>query len=83
MLNKALISGGITSKAQVIHFLAQISHESSDFKFMNELGPKNQDARTYFNSKYSTRKDLGNLGGDDGYNYRGFGAIQLTGRANF
>ena len=51
---------------------------------MNELGPKNcEDIREYFNKKYSNRQDLGNLGGDDGYNYRGFGPIQLTGRANF
>jgi putative chitinase len=50
---------------------------------MNELGKKGQDPKTYFNLKYSSRKDLGNTGGDDGYNYRGFGPIQLTGRANF
>lgn len=35
------------------------------------------------NRKYSDRNDIGNKGGDDGYNYLGRGIIQLTGKNNY
>jgi putative chitinase len=37
--------------------------------------------KAHFNNLYSSRDDLGNLGGDDGYKYRGRGYVQLTGRS--
>ncbi len=68
----------------LVAILATIGVESGTFKPVREgywLSPET--ARRVFNKDYSNRKDLGNKGGDDGYNYRGAGFIQLTGRNNW
>ena len=41
------------------------------------------DEKEVANRKYSKNTDLGNNGGDDGYNFLGRGIIQLTGRSNY
>jgi putative chitinase len=59
-------------------FLAQVIHESGGFRYMREIwGP------TEAQRKYENRHDLGNTKIGDGQRYKGRGAIQLTGRANY
>lgn len=66
------------SPKRLAHFLAQVYHESGGFRYMEEIwGP------TAAQQRYETREDLGNLGGGDGYRFKGRGPIQLTGRANY
>ena len=63
----------ITQKAM---FVAQLAHETGQFRWIQELGGK-----SYF-KKYNGRKDLGN-NATDGYKYRGRGLIMITGRYNY
>lgn len=46
-----------------------------------ELNNLKRDPRAFFNYIYGNKN--GNQGGDDGFNYRGRGAVQLTGRGNY
>ena len=72
----------IIGTKRVAAFIAQIGHESGQFRYVRELGSDQ------YLSKYDTgslAKRLGNTpeADGDGQKYRGRGLIQITGRANY
>lgn len=67
---------GLGSRVQRAHFLAQVSHETGQFRWMKELGGSD-----YFRSNYEHRDDLGNNQPGDGEKYCGRGWVMATGRA--
>ena len=93
----------ITNSFRLTHFLAQVAHESGNFKHLREnlnysaeglikVFPKYFSKETALwyarkpqaiaNMVYNGR--MGNrLKSDDGWNFRGAGFLQLTGRTNF
>ena len=56
------------------HFIAQVAHESGEFRYLKEIAS---------GKAYEGRKDLGNLYKGDGMRYKGRGLIQITGRSNY
>lgn len=80
ILNKYLEKYSINTPLRISAFLAQVGHESMEFRFTRELG-----GDSYLNKMYDTRKDLGNTGAKDGDGalYCGRGLIQVTGKANY
>jgi len=77
-LNGVLNQFGISSENEIAHFLAQTAVETGWGRVRIEEGTVES-----FNNAYSSRGDLGNQGGNDGFHFRGAGYIQLTGRANY
>ena len=82
VLNTAMVHYQIVGTKRMAAFIAQIGHESGQFRYVRELG-NNQ-----YLSKYDTgslAKRLGNTpeADGDGQKYRGRGLIQITGRANY
>jgi len=81
-LQAAMTEFAIEAPARAAAFLAQLAHESGQFRFMEELwGPTAAQQR--YEPQSSLATTLGNTDPGDGRRFKGRGPIQITGRANY
>jgi putative chitinase len=81
-LTAAMAEFAIEAPARAAAFLAQLAHESGQFRFMEEIwGPT--DAQRRYEPVSTLSQNLGNTQPGDGKLFKGRGPIQLTGRANY
>src|SRR6185503_2855142 len=81
-LRSAMAEFAIEAPARAAAFLAQLAHESGQFRYMEEIwGPT--DAQRRYEPVTTLSQRLGNVERGDGRRFKGRGPIQLTGRANY
>jgi predicted chitinase len=81
-LNQALQRFGVDTMLRTAAFIAQLAHESGEFRFMEEIwGPTAAQRRYEPPSALAGR--LGNTETGDGRRFKGRGPIQITGRFNY
>jgi putative chitinase len=81
-LQSAMDEFEINTPLRVAAFLAQVAHESAEFRFMEEIwGPTAAQRR--YEPVTSLSKSLGNTQPGDGKRFKGRGPIQVTGRSNY
>ena len=81
-LNRIMEEYEINTRLRVAAFLAQLAHESGEFRYMEEIwGPT--EAQRRYEPPSSLAAKLGNTERGDGKRFKGRGPIQITGRFNY
>ena len=81
-LNHAMQTYGVDTMQRTAAFIAQLAHESGEFRWMEEIwGPTDPQRRYEPPGTLAAR--LGNTQPGDGKRFKGRGPIQITGRFNY
>lgn len=81
-LNRAMQDYGVDTMQRTAAFIAQLAHESGEFRWMEEIwGPTDPQRRYEPPGTLAAR--LGNTQPGDGKRFKGRGPIQITGRFNY